>query len=280
MIFINIKLSKTICIPVFLSFFFSYTKELFLLYTAVAIHEFTHLLAARFCSVECKEIKIDIFGMSLLCSPCDTPGKSVAIISAGPLVSFIMWYMCYLLPKTGYIPFFGFSNLCVFCVNIFPIPPLDGGRMIKIFLQSKWGIIRGSKMSKKLSGYIRAFFMSLWIISIIIKIFNPSAVIFIVFLVISEKREMDIMIFERNYVLGEYISKNRRLKYIASDSKNNFLEIAEKISCSYALVIGVFKDGRYIGEISETELLDAIKKIGLLCTLEEYFSYKIRLKNP
>lgn len=271
MISIRIKFSKTICISVFLSCFFSFTRELCLLYASIAVHEFAHLLAAKLCRVKCKEINLDIFGMSLLCSPCDTPSKSVIILSAGPLVSFFMWYICHLSGKYAYTDFFAFSNLCVLCVNLFPISPLDGGRIIKTVLQSRCGIIQGTKMSKKFSRYIRISFIVLWIMSIVFKFFNPSALMFIIFLAISEKKEKDTVLYEKNCVFSGHISKRRKPKYITFDSKSELLAIAEKISYSYFLVAVIFKDERYIGEIDERELLYAIRKRGSLCSLEELF---------
>lgn len=272
MICIRINFSKTICISFFTACIFSYTKELCIVYTALVFHELAHLSTMLLLKEKCFEMRIDIFGMKLLRVPCQKPLNSFLISVSGPVSSLVFSVFTHCLNGGYYLNFFAFCNFSAFAVNLIPISPLDGGNILKAFLQSRFGIICGGRISKKISSCLRMFFSFLLLVCFMFNIFNPSLAMFIIFLVLAEKRENELILFERSFILGQKINICRNPKYFAFDSQSELLAVCEKISYSYFLIVAAFKDGRYIGDINERELLYAVRERGSLCTLEEYMS--------
>ena len=278
MIVIFFKLSKSLCLSAFLASFFSFEKELVLIYMAIAVHECAHLIACLFTKEKHLGIVVNIFGMSLICKPIKKLSNSMIVLFSGPVASFVLFFVFSFVAQiegaNPYMRFFAFVNLSIGTANLLPVVPLDGGNIIKGLLHSKLGVIAGERISQKISGVFRIFFVLAELICILCKIFNPSAFVFVIFLIASRKKEKELAIYDKKCILSGDTPKNKKIKYMSFDSESELLAIAEKISHSYFLIVAAFENGKFVGDIDERELLFAIRKNSSLCTLKEYFEDK------
>ncbi|WP_059171277.1 M50 family metallopeptidase [Bacillus sp. FJAT-27445] len=118
--------------------------ELCLLLAIIFIHEIGHALAAMFFSWRIKRISILPFGgVAEMDEHGNRPLKEEAIvILAGPAQHIWMMGGAYLLHANGLIPdqtylLFMKYNLMIVLFNLFPIWPLDGGKLLFLLL-STW----------------------------------------------------------------------------------------------------------------------------------------------
>lgn len=111
-----------------------------LLFGSVLLHELGHSLAARSQGIQVKSITLFIFGgIAAIDRESKTPGEAFQVAIAGPLVSFMLFGIFYLVSHT--IATTGFAdrvlsdiatiNLVLAIFNLIPGLPLDGGQVLK-----------------------------------------------------------------------------------------------------------------------------------------------------
>jgi Zn-dependent protease len=126
-----------------------------LLFVSLIIHEFGHALVARRQGIEVKRIDLFLFGgLTHMSRDAATPGEEFKIAAAGPLATLLVILVCLgldvaivgfhrlthaivldndiqitpvLLSLSWLLP----MNVLVFCFNIVPAFPLDGGRIAR-----------------------------------------------------------------------------------------------------------------------------------------------------
>lgn len=109
----------------------------------------------------CKRSHLLHFGVSAKYKEKISKKKELFISLAGPISS-MMFAMLY-----GNKLYFTI-NFCIFCINIVPIYPLDGGRILRVILRYVFGEATGIKISHYIS-YILIF--TLLIISVFLLIY-------------------------------------------------------------------------------------------------------------
>ena len=249
-----------------------YTKEIIWAYTAAAIHEAAHLAAALLMKQKCESIKVGLFGVNLMVKRFSGTKECFVTTIAGPCVSFGLFLAAFLFRKFGgdnCLIFFEFANLCIALVNMIPAMPLDGGVIVKSFIQAKMGIIGGEKIMKNLSvsfcilSWLSCFFLAL------AQRVNPSLIFFSVFLLCSLIFENKRFLFEKKRVLCGEVRYRKKIRFIPFDCESDLLSVVSKISPAYFLIVPVFEDGRFIGEINQDDIASLIKTKGGLCILKD-----------
>jgi len=141
------------------------------IFVSVLVHEFGHALTAIFFG---QRAKIDLVAMGGLTSRTGktlTLWQDFLIVLNGPLAGFLLYFVCNsLLHKIAshQYPYLSYAfavgslvNLWWTVLNLIPIQPMDGGRLLSIILESFLGM-RGIKIalfiSMLLAGAVSAFF--------------------------------------------------------------------------------------------------------------------------
>lgn len=141
---------------------------------SLMIHEYGHAFTALAFG---QEAKIDLMGMGGLTTRSGPPlnkWKEFIIVLDGPIAGFLLCICAYLVRESFAIPshsLWEYSLNIAISVNLFwtilnlvPVQPLDGGRLMGIILEGIFGM-RGLRMSFFISmliaGAIGAFFMSI-----------------------------------------------------------------------------------------------------------------------
>lgn len=249
-------------------------EELFLAYTAVFIHEAVHYLTARACRVYASEAEADIFGIRLRL-PCILGCTDRIIISAsGPLASFVIFIA--LQTAESIIPFMGrrwaffaFANFCIGIVNLMPVSPLDGGGILKAVLARYFGVMLGGRIFRAVSLGFCMLFLSFALVAVFMGIFNPTLIMLSVFLLLGIRNESLIALNEKKLILQGETPRSPHLRYIAYDGDTSLLAAVSRINADRTLHTAVFSDGRFIGELSQNELVHALKTHGAMTELKD-----------
>ena len=109
-----------------------------LLFGSVLVHELSHALLAQRAGIPVPRIRLFLFGgVSEMASEPQNPGTEVRIAAAGPLTSFALAILFYLLSVTGLpslinggrqvVDYVAALNLALGLFNLLPGFPLDGG---------------------------------------------------------------------------------------------------------------------------------------------------------
>ncbi len=111
-----------------------------LLFASVLAHELGHSFVALSQGIEVKSITLFIFGgLAQLEKESDTPLKAFLVAIAGPLVSFLLFFVLSIIgvnlslsaPLAAVVSLLASINLVLALFNLIPGLPLDGGNILK-----------------------------------------------------------------------------------------------------------------------------------------------------
>ncbi len=132
------------------------------LFACVVLHEFGHILMARRFGVRTPDvILLPIGGVARLERIPSEPSQEFLIAIAGPVVTLAIALLLYLgLALAGSPPHLGWiapeqslfdflfrANVLLLAFNLIPAFPMDGGRMLRAFLASRLGLVRGTRVA-------------------------------------------------------------------------------------------------------------------------------------
>lgn len=148
-----------------------------LIFASVLIHELGHALAARQEAIGISSITLHIFGgLAYLEEEPKTPIAELRIAAAGPMASFVLALIFYLLAeillKTSFpltyqaFLHLGTANFLIACFNLLPGFPMDGGRVLRAIL---WYFDKSYEKATRLTTIFGLFFA---VILVIIGIVN------------------------------------------------------------------------------------------------------------
>ncbi len=145
-----IRLSKgfyihyTVFVLFLVSFLFGTWKITFMAFLTAFCHELCHLFTALSLKEKCKGIAVMPYGCRLFTAKSKSPLKELLIALSGPLFNIIIA----LILKRG--PLFDI-NFAMALINLFPIMPLDGGRILNVLLVFVTGPFKAVAVMKSIS---------------------------------------------------------------------------------------------------------------------------------
>lgn len=239
--------------------------ELCLLLLIIFVHEMGHAVAASFFSWRIKKISFLPFGgVAEIDEHGNRPLKEEAIVTlAGPLQHIWLIGAGYLLNEMNIISpelydLFVQYNLMVLIFNLLPIWPLDGGKIVFLFLSLKNSFPKAFRETLIISiGSLLVFSAAvIWITPI-----NLNVWIVITFIVISLYTEwkQQPYVFMRFLLERYYGKKNtfRTLKSIEVDEDELIVDVLSEFQRGKKHLIVVYNDGKETGTLDENELLHA-----------------------
>ncbi|OGX60175.1 MAG: hypothetical protein A2189_03510 [Paenibacillus sp. RIFOXYA1_FULL_44_5] len=146
---IPIRIHPLFTLLMLLSVVTGYFLELSILFGIVFIHELGHIAVAKSFRWQIKEIRLLPFGGVAVTDEAEkAPGyQELLVAAAGPLQNGWMIVLTLLLQKTGvwgnaWSEYFIRANAMIALFNLLPIFPLDGGRIVKMWLSYNWTYYR------------------------------------------------------------------------------------------------------------------------------------------
>ena len=194
----NLKLGiieiNWLILPLFVaSIYLGFWYILAIAYLSVVIHELFHIITARLLKIRLKKLQILPFGISatLDCEYIKDPKNEILVAISGPVANLLIILVFYLYEINFYwvfsidyqlLKFIYIINMAIFLVNLLPVLPLDGGRILKAYLTIKWGFIRAFNFTiilTKIFGYA-LIIIGIWIL--VITRFNFSLILISAFI--------------------------------------------------------------------------------------------------
>lgn len=157
--------------------------KLFLIcYISILIHELAHVTVALFLNVDVVEINLLPVGVCAIYNKTISPTKEILISIAGPFMSFILAFFA----KTEFIRCI---NIVIMLLNLIPIFPLDGGKILKNIFIYKFKMKKGIKISEFINDL---FLIILFAVSIVFVIYfkNFNLIILTVYILFLSKEEI------------------------------------------------------------------------------------------
>ncbi len=252
------------------AFFVGSPMTFFVTYAVVLIHELFHLLAAVLLNVRVYSIILMPFGMTLRLAPSlmREPKKEVLIALVGPFSNLLMFLIG--------LPFFDKNapnmnlliflvvNAAIFLLNLLPVLPLDGGRMLRAFIIKKAGLLPAAKIMRFISYFVIAILLAIGAIVLIATRANPSLIMigaFLLYNLSDEKKNSDIL-FMRLLVYEKEKLKNEKLlpaKHLLIHKDTPLKRILKKLNFSTFYILSVLDDDLSI-MLTATES-DAIRAV-------------------
>ena len=159
-------------------------KEYLILNIIIIVHELGHFLVAKLLKVDVKKIYIyPLGGITKFNMPLNTKNIiEFLILIAGPLFQNIAYFiLIYLFPYDKELILIYHISLLVF--NLLPIYPLDGGKLLNLFINNFLPYKKTLKLIIKIS------YLLVFIIFIIQKNITINVIVMLLFLVVVIHKE-------------------------------------------------------------------------------------------
>lgn len=135
------------------------------IFISIFVHELGHALTALAFGQSAEVTFMPLGGMTTRNGPKLTPLKEFLIVLNGPLAGFTLYFLCSFFltgmdtsHPLGYMLLIGtYINLIWTILNLFPVLPLDGGRLVMIVLEKCFGV-KGGQIAYGVSLAFAAFF--------------------------------------------------------------------------------------------------------------------------
>lgn len=257
-----------------LAFVLKSQTTFFICFGVVLIHELFHLFAAIFMNVRIKSIVVLPFGMTLRLdeSVIRHPKKEIIIAAAGPLSNVLMLLVSGAVLRTQggnlNLLIFTVANWSVLLLNLVPVPPLDGGRILRAAVIRQSGLISATRRMYKISRFFAVLVCILGIFVMIVSKSNPSLCVigaFLIFSLVEEKRNADILIASELINEKEKFRDKRLIKSVTMTIRENApaASVIRKLNLSSFYVVYVVDENmKIVKTATESDFIRAVKKYG------------------
>lgn len=155
----NIKVDLYLFVSMIILLLFHQIVPFLTFYVFVILHELAHTLMAVLLRIPVKELNFLPFGVNAKFEFGKHLVREILVAIAGPLFSFFVAY---------YFPAYRVENTFICVMNLLPIYPLDGGRILKNLLL----LIMGMEVALKVyHSLLRIFIILFLIVNIILIIY-------------------------------------------------------------------------------------------------------------
>ncbi|MGF7056491.1 M50 family metallopeptidase [Brassicibacter mesophilus] len=278
--YLAIKINYCMIALLVLAFLDGYFLEGLIIILIVLLHEFGHLLVASVYGIKAREIELFPFGgvakLEGIIGP--DPKEEIYICLAGPLLNLILFLSFSFLMKNFsevYLIDLLFKiNLLMFLLNILPIFPLDGGKILRAIVSYFLGFKKATIIMTRITYVISSIIIIVGLITAFYDYNNLYIVALAMFTIMAARneRKMAAFVFIRNITLKKRsLSKRKIMKtHLLVCLKNvTGKEIFDYLLPNkFHVIIVIDENGNCIGEIMEYELINGILSHGIDVTLE------------
>lgn len=251
------------------------TKEkFFILILAVAIHELAHIFTAIFFGYKPNKIFITPIGQLITIKNLERLSfcKRILVIASGPIANLLCYYITNIMFHNKFNDFKKYS-LAIACLNLLPVIPFDGGRLLQNILGNLIGILRSNKAITKCTQNIGILLILVGLIQVALFPFNFSLFCIGVYVLKNLLKEKLIMasefykfvLYKRNKIKTNTI----KAKIIVASENTTNKKILFKIKYDYYLIIHILKDNKIEYILTESEFIEHIINNGIKATLGE-----------
>ena len=227
---------------------------------AVFVHECAHILCAKALGLTTESVTFYAFGGNAQIRGIGDNYIFEGIIALfGPLLSVFTGFLWQSGVNTHILPpwreFVDYSY-CIALINLLPVYPLDGGRILSSALKGTFGEKKGKKILNVVSVTLSSLFLLKNVVTLIL--FNKaSTLVMAIFMFVASIKSLK----NKNHL---FLRENRwqkaeNVKIIKAYENESLLNVSKKISGNEFYLIIIFNEyEEIIGYLSEKQLHDAI----------------------
>lgn len=251
-----------------------YFIEAALLFLFVMLHEFCHVIVAIIFGLKIGDIELFPFGGVAKIDNLDMvePFKEILISVAGPLFNVMVAALVFFLNNKGiHVPNYKFimdTNIGLGIFNMLPGLPLDGGRILRVFIEYFIGYRKATKAAVFTGKVIAVLMFIIGIFAVLNRAMNISLFILPLFIFISATKEEDNIMYT---IIKDIMIKNKNIK------SNLIMEVSQICTYEeafvrdvlkhfdvnkYHIVIVLDKSMKVKAMLSESEIFEALTKYG------------------
>lgn len=253
-----IYVSRLCHLLIFVSGIFGFFWYILIIYLSVISHECFHLFACFKLGIKADSVSFFPYGANIKINSVVPPLKQIIISLSGPFCSLMLYAAGKLLSvffACGYITYFTSINLTLFIFNMLPCMPLDGGEIVRSIISLKKGIIN----SYKIMTYISCVFELIFLISgfaLCLTTGGNITLIIISAIILSDiLKSRNSVLYVTGKILTEGIQSGKKIKLIVKHKNDNMYTVIKNISFGYTIIIAVYCDERYIGFVTQKDLI-------------------------
>ena len=233
-------------------------------YAVMILHELAHCLAAVCIGLKISHIDFYPFGVNLKLKNklVYSLADEMILYFSGPFCN-ILFALIAMIVYSRYpnesVKIFYISNTMLFCMNMIPSVPLDGGILLKKIIAYRLGYNSANKIMTVISAVFSAMIMGLGIYVMYITKFNFSVLLFSALMIgniftQSEKYNVDLI---KTLMFNN--KKKKSVRHIVVENECNYCDIVDKfIPKDYNMVYVVSDDGKVKDIITETQVIDKL----------------------
>jgi len=287
---IEIKVNYSLIPIIILGIFFGFLWEIVVLFTIVTLHEFAHGAVSNLYGYEAKSIELFAFGGVVKSEDIIflKPSQVIIISLAGPLLNFFLLLSGLLVRnifdlQLDILNFFINSNLSLGIFNLLPIIPLDGGRILRAYLNTYMDIKKATYTSVNIGKVLCIIIFVIGIILTIESLRGIMLIVFSLYLYVMSKNENEIISLQHMQKIFTKPTVNKKVnvkvKYISVYEQDSLKDVLKVLSVgTYCIVKVLDSRGRLLGELTEGEILEAVIMYDSLTTLENLITIKKKKK--
>lgn len=226
------------------------------------LHETAHTVAAICIGLRIEYIDFLPFGVNLKLKNkiINSFADEMILYFSGPFINIlfsVFALVCLRFFKNDYLRYFYINNIALFCMNMLPAMPLDGGIITNKILTYFFGRKTGDKIMKIVTGVISVVVFVLGFCVLYKSGFNFSVLIFGVLLVgnlFTQNEKYDIDFVKS---LLQFDRKNKKVNHIIFDENADYIEMAKQfIPRKYSVVYVIGDDGTVRKTLTETQIIN------------------------
>ena len=228
---------------------FGLFKEFSMVFGIAVLHEAGHALCAKLFDVEGICFKIQPWGVCMNYKKIETTKKELLIALSGPLVNLFLLIIGSFLNSAEFFA----ANLFMLIINLLPVYPLDGGRMLNSVLKTEFDKETSGLILRIVSGIVVVILLVSGCILLLKTKINFSVLLASLFLILSGDRIPE----------NETISAFTKIKHYAVNSEKEAKTALKILSRKKAVILDVIDDkGRYLGSLTSKQVMEEIAVYG------------------
>ncbi len=268
-------------IPLCLAAYFGRYLSLFAVSWGIAfLHESAHILTANALKVSVSGISLLPFGVcARLSEPViKSPAKEILIALAGPIASFFIAGLCYLVYLS--VPAFllwyaAAAGFAMGLLNLLPCLPLDGGRILRALLTIGSDVLSAWQTSMRISRIIAAALIAAAVYLLLTSAFQFSLLLISVFLLgnlCSEQKSISRQALRELLYYKEKLEQDQfnRTCLLSAYQSLPARRLLHRLSYHKYYTIQVLDTRNHVlGYLTESQILDALLHRSIRLTLGE-----------
>ena len=256
---------------------FGLFREFLLFFSAVTLHEMTHVIVGHLFHARATQLIITPLGEAAILKGLDrkTPLIRAIVILAGPIMNLTIGFLGIWLfnisdismPDKGLgFGYFCAANIVLGIFNLLPAFPLDGGRFCQLILGNIAGAARANRLLCVVSRFVALLMVIIGIVQLTLYPFNMSLYCAGIYIIRNLAKERHKLSFE----LFCYFSPNRRamqrvvpIKFFAVSPSMCLTDLIDCLRWDTFSVFKIYYENGAEFSFSEKELMRYIIDNGL-----------------